>query len=78
MPSGAWWRSDLSPKCDVGYIRDSHLSILAGQTEKKHERKKMFLASDDCDIRRAAMSEKKSKKIVLDGNENEFVRAAGL
>jgi hypothetical protein len=38
----------------------------------------MFLASDDCDIRRAAMSEKKSKKIVLDGNENEFVRAAEL
>jgi hypothetical protein len=36
----------------------------------------MDLAGNHCDIRRASMTEKKPKKIVLDANENEFVRAS--
>lgn len=73
---GDWWRSDLSPECDVGYIQASRFSLLTGQKEKKHERNKMDLAGSHCDIRRASMTEKKPKKIVLDANENEFVRAS--
>ena len=49
-----------------------------GANGQKHKRKKKRLASDDCDIRRATMSEKKPKKIALDGNKNEFVRASEL
>ena len=42
---------------------------------KKLERNKKDLAGNHCDIRRASMTEMKTKKIVLDANENEFVRA---
>ena len=45
-------------------------------TRKKHDCNKMDLAGNHCNIRRASMTEKKPKKIVLDANENEFVRAS--
>ena len=42
---------------------------------KKLERNKKDLAGNHCDIRRTFMTGK-SRKIVLDANENEFVRAS--
>ena len=45
-------------------------------TRKKHDCNKTDLAGNHCNIRRASMTEKKPKKIVLDANENEFVRAS--